>query len=70
MFATSSLQSSLQSSLHSLNAIVQRGLASVRKFAAAFLSLRMPLHVLINNAAVMACSFTRSVDGHELQVLA
>ena len=42
--------------------------SSVRSFAAEFKASGLPLHVLINNGAVMSCDFTRSADGHELQV--
>mmetsp|Transcript_1801 Transcript_1801/g.3752 ORF Transcript_1801/g.3752 Transcript_1801/m.3752 type:complete len:388 (-) Transcript_1801:1275-2438(-) len=42
-------------------------LASVRAFAKSFLQTGLPLHALVNNAAVMSCGFMRSIDGHELQ---
>ncbi|XP_060203681.1 short-chain dehydrogenase TIC 32, chloroplastic-like isoform X3 [Lycium barbarum] len=42
-------------------------LASVRKFAADFISSGRPLNVLINNAGVMAIPFTLSKDNIELQ---
>eukprot|EP00976_Prorocentrum_cordatum_P106214 1194408-Prorocentrum_minimum.AAC.4 len=43
-------------------------LTSVRNFAYEFKATGLPLHVLINNGAVMSCDFTMSADGHELQV--
>ncbi|KAJ7513792.1 hypothetical protein O6H91_23G014500 [Diphasiastrum complanatum] len=42
-------------------------LASVRKCASEFLALNLPLNILVNNAGVMACPFTPSKDGIELQ---
>ncbi|KAF5816040.1 putative very-long-chain 3-oxoacyl-CoA reductase [Helianthus annuus] len=42
-------------------------LASVRKFAAEFVSSNLPLNILINNAGVMAPPFTLSKDKIELQ---
>ncbi|CAI9274426.1 unnamed protein product [Lactuca saligna] len=42
-------------------------LASVRKFAAEYCSLGLPLNILINNAGVMAPPFTLSKDKIELQ---
>lgn len=42
-------------------------LASVRKFAADFLAQHKPLHILINNAGVMATPFSRTADGFEMQ---
>eukprot|EP01012_Entosiphon_sulcatum_P010650 TRINITY_DN16274_c0_g1_i1.p1 TRINITY_DN16274_c0_g1~~TRINITY_DN16274_c0_g1_i1.p1 ORF type:complete len:309 (-),score=53.23 TRINITY_DN16274_c0_g1_i1:135-1061(-) len=42
-------------------------LASVRRFAQAFLALEKPLHLLINNAGIMAPGYSLSVDGNELQ---
>ncbi|KAI3501305.1 hypothetical protein L1887_29170 [Cichorium endivia] len=42
-------------------------LASVRKFAADYCSLGLPLNILINNAGVMAPPFTLSKDKIELQ---
>lgn len=42
-------------------------LASVRACAARVLARGGPLHVLINNAGVMACPLARSPDGWELQ---
>ncbi|KAM3403212.1 hypothetical protein ACQJBY_006762 [Aegilops geniculata] len=41
-------------------------MASVRRFAAEFASLNLPLNILINNAGVMARDCTRSSDGLEL----
>ena len=41
-------------------------MASVRRFAAEFASLSLPLNILINNAGVMARDCTRSPDGLEL----
>ncbi|XP_049933024.1 short-chain dehydrogenase TIC 32, chloroplastic-like isoform X6 [Nymphaea colorata] len=42
-------------------------LASVRSFAAAFLSSNKPLHLLINNAGIFGYPFQLSADGIELQ---
>ncbi|XP_076953267.1 short-chain dehydrogenase TIC 32, chloroplastic-like [Bidens hawaiensis] len=42
-------------------------LASVRKFAAEFVSSNLPLNILINNAGIMASPFLLSKDGIELQ---
>eukprot|EP01116_Phalansterium_solitarium_P014587 TRINITY_DN32312_c0_g1_i1.p1 TRINITY_DN32312_c0_g1~~TRINITY_DN32312_c0_g1_i1.p1 ORF type:complete len:332 (-),score=46.53 TRINITY_DN32312_c0_g1_i1:52-981(-) len=42
-------------------------LKSVREFAAAFLGRKLPLHVLINNAGVMATPYGTTVDGFETQ---
>ncbi|KAJ3104092.1 hypothetical protein HDU97_009541 [Phlyctochytrium planicorne] len=43
--------------------------ASVRKFAEAFTKLKLPLHILMNNAGVMAIDkFTPSTDGIEMQL--
>jgi NAD(P)-dependent dehydrogenase (short-subunit alcohol dehydrogenase family) len=42
-------------------------LASVRAAAAAFCASARPLHVLINNAGVMATPLRASADGYELQ---
>jgi len=41
---------------------------SVRKFAQEFIALKLPLHVLINNAGIMAPPFAQSVDGFESQI--
>lgn len=40
---------------------------SVRKFVLSFKSKNLPLNLLINNAGVMACPFSLSADGIELQ---
>jgi NAD(P)-dependent dehydrogenase (short-subunit alcohol dehydrogenase family) len=42
-------------------------LASVRAFAERFLARDEPLHILVNNAGVMACPFDKTADGFELQ---
>ncbi len=41
--------------------------ASARHFAEAFIAAGKPLHLLINNAAIMACPLTRSAEGYEAQ---
>lgn len=42
-------------------------LSSVRKFANEFKNKNLPLHLLINNAGVLAIKdYTLSVDGYEL----
>jgi NAD(P)-dependent dehydrogenase (short-subunit alcohol dehydrogenase family) len=40
---------------------------SIRRFAAEFLARRPKLHVLVNNAGVMACPLARTAEGWELQ---
>ncbi|KAJ3114593.1 hypothetical protein HDU96_001895 [Phlyctochytrium bullatum] len=46
-------------------------LQSVRNFAVEFTKLKLPLHILMNNAGVMAISdFTLSADGIEMQMAA
>jgi len=42
--------------------------ASIKKFAAEFKSKGTPLHVLINNAGVMACPYGLTEDGFEMQL--
>jgi NAD(P)-dependent dehydrogenase (short-subunit alcohol dehydrogenase family) len=42
-------------------------LASVRAFATQFLALRRPLHLLINNAGIMATPLSYTTDGFESQ---
>lgn len=41
--------------------------ASIDRFAAGFLASGRPLHMLINNAAIMACPLTRDARGFEAQ---
>ncbi len=43
-------------------------IASVRKFAADYMSTERPLHTLINNAGIMACPETRVGPGWESQL--
>lgn len=43
-------------------------LASVRAFAARFLQRHPELHILVNNAGVMACPFAHTADGFEMQI--
>jgi len=43
-------------------------LESVRKSAAKFNQLNIPLHYLILNAGVMACPYSKTKDGFELQI--
>jgi NAD(P)-dependent dehydrogenase (short-subunit alcohol dehydrogenase family) len=43
-------------------------LASIRGFAPRFLARHPVLHVLVNNAGVMACPFGHTADGFELQL--
>lgn len=42
-------------------------LASVRAFADRFLARHDRLHILVNNAGVMACPFAKTADGFEMQ---
>ncbi|KAL9557299.1 hypothetical protein MBANPS3_001453 [Mucor bainieri] len=42
-------------------------LSSIRAFADAFLALDLPLHILINNAGIMACPKSFTKDGFETQ---
>ncbi|XP_039597760.1 retinol dehydrogenase 12 [Polypterus senegalus] len=53
-------------------AVLVRGLdlantASIRQFAEAFLKEEKNLHILINNAGVMMCPYSKTADGFELQ---
>src|SRR5262245_2532425 len=41
--------------------------SSVRRFADEFLKTGKPLHILINNAAIMACPLARTPEGFESQ---
>jgi NAD(P)-dependent dehydrogenase (short-subunit alcohol dehydrogenase family) len=41
--------------------------ASIRRCTAEFLATDRPLHLLINNAAIMACPLTRTAQGYEAQ---
>jgi NAD(P)-dependent dehydrogenase (short-subunit alcohol dehydrogenase family) len=43
-------------------------LASVRAFAEAFLATKRPLHLLVNNAGIMATPLGKTAQGSELQV--
>src|SRR5262245_14159160 len=40
-------------------------LASVRAFTTRWLASKVPLHILVNNAGIMACPLARSAEGHE-----
>jgi len=42
-------------------------LASVRNFAENWNKKQLPLHILINNAGILACPYAETVDGYELQ---
>jgi NAD(P)-dependent dehydrogenase (short-subunit alcohol dehydrogenase family) len=42
-------------------------LANIRVFARRFLSKHQQLHILVNNAGVMACPFAKTTDGFEMQ---
>ena len=53
-------------SVHALH-VDLADLASARAAADAFLARDVPLHLLINNAGVMATPFERTKDGFELQ---
>ncbi len=41
--------------------------ASIRRFTDEFLALGKPVHILINNAAIMACPLARTPEGFESQ---
>jgi NAD(P)-dependent dehydrogenase (short-subunit alcohol dehydrogenase family) len=41
--------------------------ASIRRFTDEFLALGKPIHILINNAAIMACPLARTPEGFESQ---
>ncbi len=41
--------------------------ASIDDFAARFVATGAPLHILVNNAAIMACPLTRDARGYEAQ---
>jgi len=43
-------------------------LESIRKFATSFNQRAIPLHILINNAGIMACPLGKTVDGFETQI--
>jgi len=43
-------------------------LESIRNFAKTFNEKQIPLHILINNAGVMACPAGKTVDGFETQI--
>lgn len=51
----------------SVEALELGSLASIRAFAERFLAEHDALHLLVNNAAVMACPFGKTSDGFELQ---
>ncbi|GJP38705.1 hypothetical protein CLOM_g23123 [Closterium sp. NIES-68] len=51
----------------SVMALDLASLKSVRAFAADYLRLNRPLHVLVNNAGVMMCPFMLTADGYENQ---
>lgn len=42
--------------------------ASIRSFAEEYKAKKLPLNILVNNAGVMACPFSLSTDGYELQL--
>jgi len=42
-------------------------LAGIRSFAERFLARHEELHILVNNAGVMACPFAKTADGFEMQ---
>ena len=42
-------------------------LASVRAFSARFVASKTPLHILIDNAGIMACPLARTAEGYESQ---
>jgi len=43
-------------------------MASIRRCAESFIELNLPLHVLINNAGIMACPRALTKDGFETQI--
>ncbi|XP_025033337.1 retinol dehydrogenase 11-like, partial [Python bivittatus] len=40
---------------------------SIREFASNFLKEEKELHILINNAGVIQCSYSKTADGFEMQ---
>ncbi|KDO15741.1 hypothetical protein SPRG_18717, partial [Saprolegnia parasitica CBS 223.65] len=48
-------------------ALDMMSLTSIRAFVAAFIAKQLPLHILVNNAGIMAVPFRLSVDGIESQ---
>ena len=66
-FALKSLKDSYSGAEIEAVALDLGSLASVRVLAAELLRRSDPLHILINNAGIMACPMTLSADGHELQ---
>eukprot|EP01027_Heterolobosea_sp_BB2_P012779 GEZU01018485.1.p1 GENE.GEZU01018485.1~~GEZU01018485.1.p1 ORF type:complete len:324 (+),score=116.27 GEZU01018485.1:28-972(+) len=42
-------------------------MASIRQFAADFRAKKLPLNILINNAGVMFCPYSKTKDGFEMQ---
>lgn len=40
---------------------------SIQSFANAYLALKIPLNILVNNAGIMACPFATTADGYESQ---
>jgi NAD(P)-dependent dehydrogenase (short-subunit alcohol dehydrogenase family) len=51
----------------SVESVELASLASIRDFAKRFLATYDTLHVLVNNAGVMACPLDHTVDGFEMQ---
>ncbi len=51
----------------SLDVVDLADLASIRAFAARFVESGQAIDVLLNNAGVMACPFTHTADGFEMQ---
>jgi NAD(P)-dependent dehydrogenase (short-subunit alcohol dehydrogenase family) len=50
-----------------VEALELASLANIRAFAARFLERHPTLHILVNNAGVMACPFLKTEDGFEMQ---
>jgi NAD(P)-dependent dehydrogenase (short-subunit alcohol dehydrogenase family) len=51
----------------SVESVELASLASIREFAQRFLAKYDTLHILVNNAGVMACPLARTADGFEMQ---
>jgi NAD(P)-dependent dehydrogenase (short-subunit alcohol dehydrogenase family) len=65
--AAARVRGAVPDALISLDTVDLADLASIRSFAARFLESGQAIDVLMNNAGVMACPFTHTTDGFEMQ---